>query len=230
MSKKLLVAGLVIAALVAGAVALWVVPDAAQALGWGGGRGSDCDGEACARPEDGTEAGYRGGRGMAGGGMRGRQNGGPMQGGAGLDGTCGVCGDGTVASGTLTGAEVSALNAALEDEHRAKALYEQAIADLGSERPVAQIVRAEERHIAMLERLFTRYGLEVPAIEAGVEDITFSTLADACAAGVTAEKANAALYDGLLAQVDNADLTRVFTRLQSVSLNQHLPALEACAE
>ena len=230
MSKKLLVAGLVIAALVAGAVALWVVPDAAQALGWGGGRGSDCDAGTCAGPVDGTDAGYRGGRGMAGGGMRGWQNGGPMQGGAGLDGTCELCGDGTVASGTLTDAEVSALTAALEDEHKAKSLYEQAIADLGSVRPVAQIVRAEERHIAMLERLFTRYGLEVPEIEVGVEDITFAALADACAAGVAAEEANAALYDGLLAQVDNADLTRVFTRLQSASLNQHLPALEACAE
>ena len=230
MSKNLLVAGLVIAALVAGAVALWVVPDAAQALGFGGGRWSGCDGEACARPEDGTTAGYRGGRGMAGGGIRGWQNGGPMQGGAGLDGTCELCGDGTAVLGTLTEAEVSALTAALEDEHNAKALYEQAIADLGSVRPVVQLVRAEERHVAMLERQFTRYGLEIPAIEAGVEDVTFATLADACAAGVTAEEANAVLYDGLLAQVVNADLTRVFTRLQSVTVNQHLPALEACAQ
>jgi len=230
MSKKRLVAGLVTAALVAGAVALWVVPDAARALGFGGGRGTACDAETCGGPVDGTEAGYRGGRGMAGGGMRGWQNGGPMQGGAGLDDTCGLCGDETVASGTLTEAEVSALTAALEDEHQAKALYDQAIADLGSVRPVVQIVRAEERHIAMLERQLTRYGLEVPAYEAGAEDITFATLADACAAGVTAEQANVALYDGLLAQVDNADLTRVFNRLQSVSLNQHLPALEACAE
>ena len=230
MSKKLLVAGLVIAALVAGAVALWVVPDAAQALGWGGGRGSSCDAETCAGPVDGTDAGYRGGRGMAGGGMRGWQNGGTMQGGAALGGTCGLCGDETVASGTLTEAEVSALTAALEDEHNAKALYEQAVADLGSVRPVVQLVRAEERHIAMLERQFTRYGLEIPAIDAGAEAVTFAALADACAAGVTAEEANAALYDGLLAQVDNADLTRVFTRLQSVTLNQHLPALEACTQ
>ena len=97
-------------------------------------------------------------------------------------------------------------------------------------RPLTQIVRAEEQHIAALENLFTRYGLEVPAVEVDAQDITFATLADACAAGVEAEKANAALYDELFAQADNTDLTRVFTALQSASLNRHLPALEACAQ
>ena len=153
-----------------------------------------------------------------------------MQGGAGLGGTCAACSDSTVVSGSLTDAEVTALTAALEDEHKAKALYEQAIADLGSVRPLTQILRAEEHHIAALENLFTRYGLEVPAVEADADDVTFATLADACAAGVTAEKANVALYDGLFAQTENADLTRVFTALQSASQNRHLPALEACAQ
>ena len=81
-----------------------------------------------------------------------------------------------------------------------------------------------------MRSLFTRYGLEIPAVEADAQDVTFATLADACAAGVTAEEANAALYDRLFAQVDNADLTRVFTALQSASQNRHLPALEACAQ
>jgi hypothetical protein len=124
---------------------------------------------------------------------------------------------------------VSALTAALEDEHKAKALYEQAIAELGSVRPLTQIVRAEEHHIAALGNLFTRYGLEIPAAETGLQAMTLTTLADACAAGVIAEKANVALYDALFAQVENADVTRVFTALQSASENRHLPALEACA-
>ena len=232
MSKKMLVVGLVlvISILVVGAVAVWALPGQAEALGWGGRNSTDCNAGACTGLADGTAAGYRGGRGAMGGGIRGWQNGGEMQGGAGLAGTCELCSGSTVVSGSLSDAEVRALTAALQDEHNAKALYEQAIADLGSVRPFAQIVRAEEHHIAALERLFTRYGLEIPAVETDALEVTFATQADACAAGVTAEQANAALYDGLFAQVDNADLTRVFTALQSASLNRHIPALEACAQ
>ena len=230
MSKKVLMVGLVIGVLVVGAVALWALPGQAEALGWGSRGSADCDAGVCAGTADGTGAGYRGGRGTVDGGMRGWQNGGYGQGGAGLAGTCAACSNSTVVSGSLTNAEVSALTAALEDEHDVKALYEQAIAYLGSVRPLTQIVRAEEHHIAALENLFTRYGLEVPAVETDAQDITFATLADACAAGVEAEKANAALYDELFAQADNADLTRVFTALQNASQNRHLPALEACAQ
>lgn len=229
MLKKMLVVGLVIGILAVGALALWALPGRVEAMGWGGSGSTDCDAGVYAGTAAATGAGYRGGRGTVDGGMSGWQNEGRGQGGAGLAGTGAARSDGTVRSGSLTGAEVSALIAALEDEHKAKALYEQAIVDLGSVRPLTQIVRAEERHIAALENLFTRYGLEVPAVEADAQDVAFDTLADACAAGVTAEKANAALYDELFAQADNADLTRVFTALQSASLNQHLPALEACA-
>ncbi len=231
MSKRMWVVGLVLVGiLVVGAAVVWAMPGQAEAQGWGGRGSIGCDAGVCAGAVDGTGAGYRGGRGTVGGGMRGWQNGGYGQDGAGVTGTCGLCSGGTVPSGSLTEAEASALTAALEDEYRAKALYEQAIADLGSVRPFTQIVRAEEHHISALENLFTRYGLEVPAVEAGAQDVTFATLADACAAGVEAEKANAALYDGLFAQVDNADVTHVFTALQSASQNRHLPALEACAQ
>jgi hypothetical protein len=150
------------------------------------------------------------------------------QGDAALDGTCCACGEGVV-SGSLTEAEVGALTAALEDEHRAKVLYEQAVADLGNVRPFTQIVRAEERHIAAVERVFARYGIEVPAVDVGAQTQTFATLADACTAGVAAETANVALYDGLFSQVEKADVTHVLTVLQGASQNAHLPALEACA-
>jgi hypothetical protein len=160
--------------------------------------------------------------------MRGWGNGDQGQGGAGQAEPCPVCGDGTAVAGSLTDAEMSALTAALQDEHNARALYEQAIADLGSVQPFAQIVRAEERHIATLERVFTRHGLDIPAVEAETVDAAYATQAEACAAALTAEQANVALYDELFAQTENAELTRVFTRLQSASQNRHIPALEAC--
>jgi hypothetical protein len=97
-------------------------------------------------------------------------------------------------------------------------------------RPFTQLVRAEARHIASLEKQFVHFGLDIPTVEVEDLNMTFATQAEACAAGVEAEKANAALYDEWLAQVDNANLIRVLTRLQSASLNQHLPALEACAQ
>jgi len=39
----------------------------------------------------------------------------------------------------------------------------------------------------------------------------------------------AGLYDQLFSMVDNPDLVRVFTALQSASQDQHLPAFERCA-
>jgi len=221
MSKKVLTVGivLVLGVLVAGALAAWVFPGVAEA-GYGGGRGSANDGVGLCGFTNGTAAGYRGGNGQAGNGMRGGQN-------AGLGG-CVVAGD--TPAGSLSEVEANALRAALLDEYNAKALYEQALTELGNVRPLIQIEKAEEQHVAALQALFTRYGLEIPAGQAGGQNGTFATLADACAAGVTAETANVALYSQLLPQVDNPDLIRVFTALQSASQNRHLPALQACAD
>ena len=221
MSKRVLTVGIVLmlGVLVAGALAVWVFPGVAEA-GYGGGRGSANDGAGLCGYTNGTAAGYRGGNGQAGNGMRGGQN-------AGLGG-CAIASDGP--AGSLSEAEANALGAALLGEQNTKALYEQAMVDLGSVRPLTQIERAEEQHIAALQTLFTRYGLEIPTDQAATQDGTFATLADACTAGVTAETANVALYSQLLPQVDNPDLIRVFTALQSTSQNRHLPALQACAD
>jgi len=217
MSTKVLTVGIVLmlGVLAAGALAVWVFPGVAEAR-YGGGRGAGSSETASWTSANGAGAGYRTGNGRGGNGISEGQN-------AGLMG-------GAAASGSLSEAETDALQAALQDEHTAKALYEQAMADLGRVQPLTSIEIAEERHIAALENLFTRYGLEIPADQGGEQEITFTTLADACAAGVTAETTNVALYDRLLAQVDNPDLVRVFTALQSASQNRHLPALQACAD
>jgi hypothetical protein len=56
----------------------------------------------------------------------------------------------------------------------------------------------------------------------------FDTLSDACQAGVTAEIADAALYDELKPEVTHSDILQVFNNLQSASLNSHLPAFQTC--
>jgi hypothetical protein len=131
--------------------------------------------------------------------------------------------------GDLSELEEKALLMALEDEYKAWSVYDQVIADFGAVRPFTSIQKAEENHIAALVTLFEGYGLDVPANEWVGNVPTFDTLAEACEAGVQAEIDNAALYDQLFSMVDNPDLVRVFTALQSASQDQHLPAFERCA-
>jgi hypothetical protein len=98
----------------------------------------------------------------------------------------------------------------------------------GQVSPFVHIARAEQQHIAALERLFTRYGLSVP--ENGWIGTTsaFGSVADACSAGAQAEVDNAALYDRLFSMVDNTDILRVFTNLRNASQYNHLPAFSNC--
>jgi hypothetical protein len=125
--------------------------------------------------------------------------------------------------------EEEALRIALEDEYKAWSVYEQVIDDFGAVRPFTSIQKAEENHIAALETLFDRYGLEAPVNEWPGSIASFETLDQACAAGVQAEIDNAALYDQLFDMVDNPDIIRVFSSLQQASQAKHLPAFERCA-
>jgi hypothetical protein len=71
-------------------------------------------------------------------------------------------------------------------------------------------------------------GVEVPANPGLTTAVSFDSLTDACAAGVAAEIADAALYDELMPVTTHADLLQVYQNLQSASLENHLPAFEAC--
>ena len=73
-----------------------------------------------------------------------------------------------------------------------------------------------------------RYGVEVPENPGLASAPQFASTADACAAGVAAEIADADLYDQLLPDVTHPDLQRVYTNLKNASLQSHLPAFEAC--
>ncbi len=134
------------------------------------------------------------------------------------------------ASGTLEPQEEQSLLMAIDDEYKALATYLGVMDQFGQVSPFTNIARAEQQHINALERLFTRYGLTAP--ESGWSDYapTFSSVADACAAGVQAEIDNAALYDQLFSMVDNPDIVRVFTNLRNASEYKHLPAFSDCSE
>ena len=128
----------------------------------------------------------------------------------------------------LDQAEIEALDRAIAEEYGALNTYKAAIAELGNVYPFSQIVRAEQQHVNALSRLFTKYGLAIPANPGLTTTPNLSTLTDACQVGVDAEIADADLYDDLLKVTDNTDLIQVFKNLQRASLNAHLPAFETC--
>lgn len=126
--------------------------------------------------------------------------------------------------------EVQTLLAALDDEYKAHATYEQVTLDFGSVRPFVNIVEAEARHIAALVNLFERYSLPVPPNPWPGKTPRYPDADAACAAAVQAEIDNAALYDRLLASTRRPDILAVLQALRSASQDRHLPAFQRCAQ
>jgi hypothetical protein len=128
----------------------------------------------------------------------------------------------------LDASEVAALTAAINEEYGALNTYQAVLDQFGSVAPFSQIARSEQQHVNALARLFTKYSLPVPANPGLDPTSAFASLTAACQTGVDAEKADAALYDTLKPAVNNADILQVFANLQAASLNNHLPAFDAC--
>ena len=129
----------------------------------------------------------------------------------------------------LSEAEISALNAALDDEYDSWATYDRVILDFGESPPFSHIREAEARHIDALRMLFARCRLPVPENPWPGRVPRFASLTEACAAGVAAEVANVALYDRLLAATQRPDILTVFHNLRAASQERHLRAFERCA-
>ncbi|HYN34247.1 MAG TPA: hypothetical protein VES40_16605 [Ilumatobacteraceae bacterium] len=129
----------------------------------------------------------------------------------------------------LSDAELAALCEALDDEFKAIATYNQVIADFGAVRPFVNIVEAERRHANALLSLFKRYEVAVPRNPWADEAPRFSTLDEACLAGVDGEIENAAMYSRLIAATSHPDIIEVFENLQRASQENHLEAFRRCA-
>jgi hypothetical protein len=134
---------------------------------------------------------------------------------------------GGLALGPLSTAEANALVRAIQEETNARALYQHVLDQFGNVAPFSAIVQSEAQHLSVLTNMAAKYDLPVPTFTTGNLP-QFTTLAEACQAGVAAEQADAALYDTLIPVTTHADLLQVYRNLQSASLNQHLPAFEAC--
>jgi hypothetical protein len=123
-----------------------------------------------------------------------------------------------------------ALQQALYDEYLARDTYQAIIAKFGAVRPFANIVRAEEVHIAALKPLFASYGIPAPEDPYAGTIEAPATLQEACVTGYEAEVANVAMYDRLLASVQDPAVIAVFTDLRNASERAHMPAFQRCAE
>jgi len=115
-----------------------------------------------------------------------------------------------------------------EGEYAAYATYAAIIEEYGSVQPYANIMDAEARHIAALQKLLDRYGIQYPTVNPYLGQVAApANLAEAAQAGIDAEKANVELYEQQMAAVAAyPDIARVFTNLQAASQNSHLPAFE----
>lgn len=121
------------------------------------------------------------------------------------------------------------LRDALEDERKAEATYAAVIDHFGPVRPFINIVEAEKRHSAAIERQMQRLGLAIPEglWQPDKVDPPVS-LAAACALAIEAEIENIALYDRLIPQIGDASVREVLQNLQDASRNNHLPAFRRC--
>ena len=122
-----------------------------------------------------------------------------------------------------------ALIDAINDEYKAKAIYQKVIDKFCAGRPFSNIIKAEEIHIGELKPLFKKYGIEVPKDEWYKQVPEFETQTEACAAAVKAEIDNVKMYDGFLTFVKEQDIVDTFKRLRSASQDNHLPAFQRCA-
>ena len=124
-----------------------------------------------------------------------------------------------------------ALIAALADERLAQATYQAVLNKFPGARPFVNIIEAEKKHESLLLPLLAKYGVAVPKNEFDPAKVNVpADLTEACKTGVKAENENIALYDGFFTFVKETDIKDVFTRLQSASRENHLPAFTRCSE
>lgn len=119
---------------------------------------------------------------------------------------------------------------ALEDERKAEATYAAIIEKFGPVRPFINIISAEHRHAAAIERQLLRLGFQIPANEWEGRGKAPHSLAMACELAVQAELDNIALYDILLPKIDDPAVRQVLQNLQDASRDNHLPAFRRCLE
>ena len=119
---------------------------------------------------------------------------------------------------------------ALDDERKAEATYRAIIEKFGEVRPFINIIEAERRQSAAIERQMIRLGFAIPANQWQGKGMAPATLAEACSMAIKAEVENIALYDRLLPAIADDSVRHVLQNLQDASRDNHLPAFRRCLE
>jgi hypothetical protein len=115
------------------------------------------------------------------------------------------------------------LTHAIEDEFLARGEYQVVIEQFGERRPFSNIIKAEERHIALLLPLFESYDVDVPEDQGVMRAAVPDSFAHAVEIGIDAEIANIAMYKRFLEQDLSDDIREAFEILLAGSEN-HLRA------
>jgi len=130
---------------------------------------------------------------------------------------------------TLTPEVTAAMAEAIQDEYHAEHTYEGVLDDFGNVLPFFNIVNAEERHSSVIARLYQNRGLAVPETQWSLDNVPrFRSVQRACDVAAQAEIANIGMYDRLLALTLPNDVENVFRNNRAASLQNHLPAFQAC--
>ncbi len=119
-----------------------------------------------------------------------------------------------------------AVRIALYDEYAARAFYRRVTEAFGPQAPFVNIARAEEQHVTALGRLCQRYGIPRPLDPFPAETTVSPSWRTNLERAVAGEIANVQLYRYLLPHIAARDVQQVFSRLQSASLDNHLPAFQ----
>lgn len=136
----------------------------------------------------------------------------------------------SMAPGIEDEAVLAAMEATIQDEFRAELIYQRVLDDFGSVRPFINIINAEVRHSEALGRLYQARGIPVPESRWSPDEIPgFSSIPEACQAGVDAEIENAEIYDRYEDLPLPSDVKTVFDNNKRASLENHLPAFERCS-
>jgi len=94
----------------------------------------------------------------------------------------------------------------------------------GPIRPCSNIIGAEQRYAAALDRHLGRLGVTVPPNPWTGKMAAPATLAEAYESATEGEIGNIALYDHLIPMVDDPVARQVMENLQAASRERHLPA------
>jgi len=125
----------------------------------------------------------------------------------------------------------SVLIEAINDEHKARAMYRLVISKFGEIRPFINIAEAESRHIQALLPLFNKYDIPIPEDDWESRIEAPASIMEACQAGVQAEIDNAEMYERMLDSTNEyPEVQVVLKQLQRASRENHLPAFQRCVE